>query len=378
MLSAHLGQRGGLSLDFALALRPAWPGVARTPGPAYDPAAWIVLVIARTYGEPPGLGAVLGVLPDMSHVAFYRYADPTLELAVIILAALGMDSLTTQPAPGLAAGCCHGRVVGSGCGSDHRGGSPRAQNCCRLPSRLLAEDLLFGLSRLSPRAASPRCSAAPELAGCWLRRLSLLDALVLFVLPELSAPRSVTIDTAPVAYLQRHQGLSRFATLGPLQPNYGSYFGLPSLNTRRCARPHGIRHLHQRALGSHGQPNHIQSGHLAGRPPGAPTSQQELLSNLNGYRAAGVRYVLAPAGDELPLGPDAFTIVFRSPTTLIYRLAGASSYFTTTNPTCTVNAQSGESARVSCSTSTTLVRRETYMPGWSAEVDGHAQSVRAL
>ena len=32
--------------------------------------AWIVLVVARMYGEPPLLGHVLGVLPGMSHVAF--------------------------------------------------------------------------------------------------------------------------------------------------------------------------------------------------------------------------------------------------------------------------------------------------------------------
>ena len=97
---------------------------------------------------------------------------------------------------------------------------------------------------------------------------------------------------------------------------------------------------------------------------------------MNGYREADVRYVLTPAGVQLPLGPNAFTIVFRSPTTLVYRLAGTSSYFTTTAPKCTARAQGAESARVSCPSPTTLVRRETYMPGWSAEIDGHARPVR--
>ena len=40
--------------------------------------AWIVLVVARMYGEPPLLGHVLGVLPAMSQVAFMRYAAPAL------------------------------------------------------------------------------------------------------------------------------------------------------------------------------------------------------------------------------------------------------------------------------------------------------------
>ena len=61
---------------------------------------WIALAVARIYREPQALGVVLGVLPGMSHVEFYRYADPALALAVIVLAALGMDSLTARSARG--------------------------------------------------------------------------------------------------------------------------------------------------------------------------------------------------------------------------------------------------------------------------------------
>jgi hypothetical protein len=197
---------------------------------------------------------------------------------------------------------------------------------------------------------------------------------VLFVLPEFSAPRSVTIDTAPAAFLQRNLGLSRFATLGPLQPNYGTYFGVRSLNTNDALLPRVFGAYESARLDPAISP-FIFTGTLP-QEPFAATPKQELLSNLNAYRAAGVRYVLAPAGVELPLGPDMFTIVSRSPTTLIYRLAGTSSYFSATAPTCTVQALSGESVQVSCPTPTTLVRRETYMPGWSAAVDGHASPVR--
>src|SRR5207244_11767665 len=56
------------------------------------------------------------------------------------------------------------------------------------------------------------------------------DALVLFALPAASAPRNVQLDLKPVTFLQRHLGTSRLFTLGPLQPNYGSYFGIGSLN----------------------------------------------------------------------------------------------------------------------------------------------------
>jgi hypothetical protein len=336
--------------------------------------SWIVLVVARTYGEPPAVGGVLGILPGMSRVAFFRYADPALELAVVVLAALGMNALASKAEPRgrlLAVTLVSLAVVAAAT----IGAVPLAHRVAASAHRVYSRGSVLWavavvaagtLAALLPSSRTRRLLAASIVS---------LDAFVLFVLPELSAPRSVTIDTAPVAYLQRHLGLSRFATLGPLGPNYGSYFGLRSLNTNDALLPSVFASYVNAHLDPAVGPL-IFNGTPPGRPPGAPTAQQELLSNLNGYRAAGVRYVLAPAGLELPLGPNTFRIVFRSPTTLVYRLAGASSYFTATNPTCPVQAQSGKSARVSCSTSTTLVRRETYMPGWSAEVDGHARPVR--
>ena len=335
--------------------------------------AWILLALARIYGEPPGLGHVIGVLPAMSRVAFLRYADPALELAVVVLAALGMDALRTQPAPrrrvlavtlvslAVVAAATIGAVplVHRLTDSTHRDYS-RASVIWALA--ILAVGALSGILR---NARARRLIAASVVS---------VDAFALFVLPEFSAPRSLTIDNAPVAYLQRHLGLSRFATLGPVNPNYGTYYGLRSVNADDALLPSAFADYLSAHLDSAVEPL-IFNGTAAGRPAGAPTPEQELLSHLNGYRQAGVRYVLTPPLLELPLGPHKFKIVLRSPTSLIYRLAGTSPYFTVKNPACTVKAQSWQSARISCSTSTTLVRRETYMSGWSAEVDGHTRSV---
>jgi len=314
-------------------------------------------------------------VPGMSHVAFYRYADPALEFAVIVLAALGMDSLTAKSASGrrlVAVAAVSFAVVAAAT----IGAGPLAH---RITSS--AHDAYSQISFIWAVAVVAVGAFAALLPSCRARQLLVgsivcLDALVLFVLPELSVPRSEIIDTAPVAYLQRHEGLARFVTLGPVQPNYGTYFGLRSLNANDALLPTVFAAYVNAHLDPDVNPL-IFNGTPPGRSPTAPSPEQELLLHLNGYREAGVRYVLAPAGLELPLGPNKFTVVFRSPTTLIYRLAGGSAYFTATNPACTVTATSGESARMSCSTPTTLVRRETYMPGWNAEVDGHASPVRA-
>ena len=67
---------------------------------------WIMLALARIYGEPRLLSDAVGVLPGMSHVAFYRYGFPSVELAVIVLAAIGLDELAR-------ARLSRGRLAGS-------------------------------------------------------------------------------------------------------------------------------------------------------------------------------------------------------------------------------------------------------------------------
>lgn len=336
--------------------------------------SWIVLCLARIYGEPPGLRQVLGFLPDMSNVAFLRYSDPPLELAVVILAALGLDTLTAQTVTrlrGLAvtfvsAAVLAAAVIGA-VPLAHRLLTPHHHNYSRA-------SVVFAVAVLAA------CAFALIIRSSRARRIVAasvicLDALVLFVVPELSAPRHITVDNAPVVYLQRHLGLSRFATLGPLQADFGSYFGVRGLNVSDAVVPSAYATYVNKHLDPAVMPL-IFVGTGAGRGPRTPSPAQEIISHLNGYRAAAVRYVLAPAGQELPLGPNKFSIVLRTPTTLIYRLNGASPYFTATSPNCTARAQSGESALVSCPTSTTLIRRETYMPGWSAAVDGQAREIR--
>ena len=191
----------------------------------------------------------------------------------------------------------------------------------------------------------------------------------MFVLPQLSAPRSISIDTAPATFLQRNLGLSRYFTLGPLGPNYGSYYAVRELDATDNPFSAVFANYIVTRLDPTADPSFFTGVY-------GPSPTKALESHLDGYRAAGVRYVLTPEGVALPQGPRTFTLVFRSPTTWIYRLAGTAPYFTSTNRLCTVQPHGGESVRLSCSGPTTLIRRETYMPGWSSQVDGHATPVR--
>ena len=334
--------------------------------------AWIVLALGRMYAEPPGLGALLGALPGMSRVAFYRYGFPSLEFAVVVLAALGLDRLAGVRLPrrrvawtataslalvavATAEALPYARRLGSGSGQ----------------IRYVEASAIWGIAVVVAAAGTMlmhRADARTRLASA----IVAVEAMLLFLVPEASAPRNVTVDTAPVDFLQRHLGTARFFTLGPLQPNYGSYFGIASLNVNDVPVPSPFADYVTSRLDPAVDPDVFVGDLGGGRAVSAPAPETELLRNLDAYRAVSVAYVLTPAGHPLPAG---FTLVFRSPTTWIYRLAGADPLMTA--PGCTVTA-TDDTAQLVCSRRTRLVARVTPLPGWHATLDGRPVHVEAV
>jgi hypothetical protein len=325
---------------------------------------WALLVFSRMYGQPPLLGHVLGVLPDMSRIQFYRYGTAALELPVILLAALGLDDLARVPthwrrlllgvlavSAALTAAAFAARPIVNSLGTefDHNTFFTTSVVWGGLVAAAVAAVTL--VRRARPRAAL-------------LALLMAVDALALFVVPEFSAPRATTLDLAPVAYLRQHLGEARFFTLGPIVPNYGSYFRLASLGIDDFPPKAYAHFVHARLDPVVG---------FTGFRPAGRSAEQELLRHLRGYRSAAVRYVLTPAGQPLPTSRTTFRLVFRSPTTRIYRLARPSPYFGAAG--CRVTSSDRQSAWVTCRRQTTLIRRETMLPGWSAQLDGRPAAI---
>ncbi len=327
---------------------------------------WALLVFARIYGVPL-LGQVLGVLPGVARIQFYRYGTAALELPVILLAALGLDDLARVPA--------HRRRVVWGAV-----GAVALIGVAALSARPIVHSLgtrfphsAFFVASIVWGAVTVVAAAVVTLVRGARTRAALLtvivavDAIVLFAVPEFAAPRSTKVDLAPVAYLRRHLHEGRFYTLGPIAPDYGSYFGLASLRIDDFPPRAYARFVHRRL-----DPVVAFTGF---RPPG-PSATQELMRHLSGYRAAGVRYVLTPAGQPLPQRPTGLRRVFVSPSTWIYRLAGTLPYFGAAG--CVTTSGARDSARVVCVRPSTLVRRETWLAGWSAQVDGHPTAIRRV
>ena len=246
-----------------------------------------LLAFARMYDPIHVLGNVIGVLPGMANIAFYRYATSTLEFAVIVLAALGLNDLVQVPEHrrrlawttlgGLA-------VIGLGAVKAHSLTSQLGSHFASRHYFAIAVSwsvlALLALVLIAFRVTDSRYRS-------WLLGLVVtVDVLAMFAVPTLTAPAAVTIDPRPAAYLRSHLGTGRFFTLGPLAPNYGSYFGLASVNNNDFP-PQAFATWVTRHLDRYVSPVVFVGNFGGGRNLFLPSPSTELLRNLARLQSRG-------------------------------------------------------------------------------------------
>ncbi len=375
-------------------------------------AAWIGLCLLRTFGFPPVVH-LLATVPGLRLTAFYRYSDPSWELAAVVLAALGLDDLarghraraeligSAAVAGGLAVWAAvsafgvMGRAVQT---SGHAGGHPRAYPIFSLIGALaLLVVLVVGGFLAGGPAGRSAGGGSGSPAGRRLGRMVMagavgLEAVLLLGFTYLSAPPPTALQTGSVQWLQAHLGSFRFVTLGPIQPNYGSYYGIAQANINDLPVPKAWN----RYIEGHLDPNALPAVFSGGGRinPEGPTPAQELAANLPAYEAAAVRYVVEASdgldvqGQPFPAaaparsrpGPrlvyrDDFAEIWQLPSPApSFSLATVSSGRTRSTPVnaqgCGVTWSGWDDAFVHCAQRTVLTRRVQSMPGWTASAEG--------
>jgi len=333
-----------------------------------------LIVIGRNYGFP-GLTAIINFIPGMKDVAVYRYVNPTLELAIVILAMFGLDSIF----------------------SSKKSERPSSKNIisaglivfvivlCLIPVAIGVDHHLY----LAPHhrlwlAVSVVWSLGSVglMIFCifFLKRyvkfllpaIILIDAMVMFVAPQLSSPRSTIIDQKPVSYLQAHLGNSRFYSLGYIMPNYGSYYGIASINTNN----EPITQAWFEYVPSHLNVNVNPAQEFTGideLSPNGITPVQAFLKNMPNYESVGVKYVVIRNGLLPPNAAQQYSmkVVYSDSYYKVYQLANPKPYFQAVGSSCLlISTSSRDTINTKCSEPSTIIRRELYAPGWTATSNG--------
>jgi hypothetical protein len=324
---------------------------------------WLAFCMVATYGLPGGKFLIHAAL--LSDAAFFRYYNPSFSLSFAVLAGLALDDLTQDTtrrrylaplaaAALLALGIFYVR-----------------KNLIALhqPFWLIVE-IAIAASVLGGMALALRM--APAKSRRVLGAIVIAEALFNFLLPSFDNPRHPTLELGGIHYLQAHLGLQRVYAMGPLEPNYGSYFGIAEIDDCDFPIPANWFAFRSKHLDPFAGPLLFDGHARMNLNPATPTPQAEFQQNIATYQAMGVRYVLTKP--ELPLAPALNLPKVYSDTVMnIYQLPAPRPYLAA--PDCILSPQSRDVLLAHCTAPSTLTRLELFMPGWHAAVNGHNADV---
>lgn len=192
---------------------------------------WVLLCWAKTFGLEP-FTMLINQIPFLKQTAFFRYSCASWELSLIILASFAIDDLKYKKPYTLIPLIIIVAIVGFSIfvawpwsfywNWPHQSPvSVKVRNYF-LFSIFLAIFFII-LSRLL-------LFLQGEKKRILLVFLLIVESSFYFVFPELIGVRSGTLDQPAIQFLKNNLGLSRFYTLGPIEPNYSAYFEIGNIN----------------------------------------------------------------------------------------------------------------------------------------------------
>ncbi len=367
----HMGGYVGLG-PIVLALAGFAGRARRNAGMRWLLAAWIVAAVAKS-ATMPGVTELINLIPAMQQIMVSRYVAPTLSFAVIVLAALAVDDMCRQawPRPRLAVtiGAFGGALIAgvalvlagpqlAELGA--AGGSPvwaAASGIAGLA--ILAAFILLG--------ALPQPSRARVAAG-----ILIAEACALFIVPLLSGSRDTTLELGPVDFLAKHLGESRYFSVGPAAPNYGSYFRLASVNHNQLPIAELWAEYSRDTLNPTSSPDVFN-----GVSESAAREVAWFVAHPERFAAVGVKYVLTYSWlDPLFAASPATFVVWQDGSTVIRELRDPAPYYEVLDGHCVLRTTDRNLVSGVCDQPARLLRRELFFPGWTASINHRPLSPR--
>ena len=335
---------------------------------------WIVLFEARIFGFRPAI-TVINLAPPLRLIEMRRYIEPSIDFAVILLAAVGIDQWLSRPISRYRwqqIGMLSLGVLIMAFRSDYNVDRVLMALIPPLWHFLMIYDVMCIIGALT---LLYMISQPPTSARRWLLITALMfDCIVGYGYSQAAGAARGHLDLSGVGYLRRHQGLQRAYSLGPLAPNYGSRYGVSEINVNMLPIPQNWSLFIHRDLDPYQLTIAFVGKDNNPLPPQYGPAHM-LRENLPAYRSLGVQYILTPPYTD-PLH-TAQNPVFISKAMWIYRLDHAAPYYATAPASaCLITAPKRTSVQISCAKPAALIRRELFYPGWHARVNGHAVTVR--
>lgn len=337
----------------------------------------IVIVVGRTYGLPI-VTQLMGFLPGMKEAAVYRYFMPVAVAAAVILGCFGLDYIRASTlnrkskrifvvAVAILVVSCTTIIY------QQRTiimGTPdiRLMQLVSIGLGIGVGTSILGLVLIDNKKWKEQLYIAVCIA-------TVFELVVLFIIPQFAAvKRPANVDTRPVQFLQANLEYQRFFTIAPIQPNYGSMFGIASINNNDLPVPTLWANYVRDDLNSgNGDPVNFTGTYLYDLKKSTPAD--EFIKNIQAYRNIGVKYIVTGPGvlTEHMIDEAGLVEVYNQNTVLIYEVSGVKPYFQVSG--CSINEKSRDELVVSCPRATTLLRRELYYPGWQVTVNGEIKEI---
>ncbi len=338
-------------------------------------AAWTAFAVAGAF-DFLGTRFIWNLIPLVNASSYPRYVMATCELAVVVLAGLGLWDFTLSTRSKrlfTTAGVVMALVL----------------VWCVFEARTYNKTMTFSSSKV--HIVFIGLQLLPFIAIALLLVLGRLhrfrwapfvialvivgEATLYFFVPTAEAPKQITVDYAPIHFLQANQGQERFLDFAVLYPNWGTEFGINELSDIDLTFPRSFKNLLEDQLDPGLTPGNqfvVKNGMI-----GVKHLEYELANRFQAYENASVKYLLMPSAVVLNprLVKDGVIQVFHDSLATIYELPHPRPFFSTPNSTCTITSTSDNSATVDCPKPTTLLRTELSMKGWRAFVNGTQETI---